>query len=60
LRLRLDALHRGPSFDQLAIDGEVITLQKEIIPLGLRQHRREELGRDVAFSSRSGFFENTE
>ncbi len=46
--LRLDALHRGPGFDQRAIDREVIARQK-LLYLGLRQHRREELGRDVAF-----------
>src|SRR5882757_705366 len=42
---RLDALHRGPGFDQRAIDREVIARQK-LLYLGLRQHRREELGRD--------------
>jgi hypothetical protein len=45
--LWLDALHRGPGFDQRSIDREVIVRQK-LIHLGLRQHRRKEL-RDVAF-----------
>jgi hypothetical protein len=57
--LRLDALHRGPGFDQRAIDREVIARQK-LLHLGLRQHRREELGRMSPSSSRSRFFENTE
>jgi hypothetical protein len=38
----------APGFDQRAIDREVIARQK-LIHLGLRQHRRQELGRDVAF-----------
>lgn len=46
--LRLDALHRGPSLDQRAIDREVIARQK-LLRLGLRQHRRQELRRNVAF-----------
>src|SRR5258707_14257830 len=46
--LRLDALHRGPGFDQRAIDREVIARQK-LLYLGLRQPRPEELGPDVAF-----------
>jgi hypothetical protein len=46
--LRLDALHRGPGLDQRAIDREVIARQKPF-HLGLRQHRGQELSRDVAF-----------
>ena len=43
----LTALHRGPGLDQRAVDREVIARQKPL-HLGLRQHRRQELGRDVA------------
>jgi hypothetical protein len=46
--LRLDALHRRPRLDQRAVDREVIRGQK-LLHLGLRQHRRQELRRDVAF-----------
>src|SRR5476651_680130 len=46
--LRLDALHRSPGFDQRTIDREVIARQK-LIYFGLRQHRRQEFSRDVAF-----------
>ena len=46
--LGLDALHRRPRLDQRAVDREVIARQKPLDP-GLRQHRAQELRRDVAF-----------
>ena len=41
------ALHRGPGFDQRAIDRKVIR-GKQRLDLGLRQDRAQEFGRDVS------------
>src|ERR1700730_5105449 len=57
--LWLDALHRGPGFDQRAIDREVIARQK-LIHLGLRSTAARNLAAMSPSSTRSRFFETPE
>ena len=46
--LRLEAFHRRPSFDQRAVDREMIRAEQLLYPRR-RQNRAQQLGGDVAF-----------